>query len=249
MAEAVAATPPKPDYGIDAPVTVKHMFSRGGWTLAFGLALFVMNHNEYPGPSEQILGVLGAIGVTFLAVGAFMVWSSRVAKLQLRNELIDSLVLSGDEKILDVGCGRGLLLIEAAKRLTKGGKATGVDIWTEDLSKNSAEAAKINAKIEGVSDRVRIETGDARKLVYPPANFDVVMSSLAIHNIPDHEERNQAVREMWRVLKPGGKLLIYDIFHTGDYAKVLSECGAQNVARSAMKWLWCVPSRSLTATK
>ncbi len=74
MAEAVAATPPKPDYGIDAPVTVKHMFSRGGWTLAFGLALFVMNHNEYPGPSEQILGVLGAIGVTFLAVGAFMVW-------------------------------------------------------------------------------------------------------------------------------------------------------------------------------
>lgn len=250
MAEAVAAAGiPKPDYGLDAPVVVKSMFSRGGWSLGIGLLMYFINRTEYPEPSANILGVLGSIGVTFLAVGAFMVWSSRVAKLKLREELLDSLALKGDEKVLDVGCGRGLLLIGAAKRLPKG-KATGIDIWSnEDLSANSADAVKQNAKIEGVSDRVRIETGDARKLVYPEANYDVVMSSLAIHNIPEKDDRTAAIREMWRVLKPGGKLLIYDIFKTGEYEKVLRESGASEVTLSGTKFLWCVPSRVLTARK
>ncbi|HLX45281.1 MAG TPA: class I SAM-dependent methyltransferase [Bryobacteraceae bacterium] len=249
MAEAVAQTPPAPDYGLDAPIVVRRMFSRGGWALVIGLAVFFINHDEYPEPSARLLGVLGSIGLTFIAVGAFMVWSSRVGKMRLRDKLLDSLQLKGDEKILDVGCGRGLLLIGAAKRL-KSGKATGIDIWSqEDLSSNSADATKQNAKIEGVSDRVRIENGDARKLVYPDNNYDVVLSSLAIHNIPDSQEREQAIREMWRVLKPGGRILIYDIFRTGEYAKILQESGAQDVTESPMEFLWCVPSRSLTARK
>jgi arsenite methyltransferase len=252
MAEAVAATPPKADYGLDAPVTVKQMFTRGGWFLGIGLLMYFINRGQYPEPSDKILSVLGSIGLWFLAIGAFMVWSSRVAKLKLRDELIDSLELRGDEKVLDVGCGRGLLLIGVAKRLAaKGaGKATGIDLWSqEDLSKNSAEATRQNAKIEGVSDRVRIETGDARKLVYPDANYDVVVSSLAIHNIAEKDERAQAIREMWRVLKPGGKLLIFDIFRTRDYAKILSEAGASDVKLSGMKFLWFVPGWSLSARK
>jgi arsenite methyltransferase len=255
MAEAVAQNqnPPKqataPDYGLDAPTIVKRMFSRGAWALAVALALYFINREEYPGPAARLLSVLGSIGVIFVAVGAFMVWSSRVAKLALRDRLLDSLQLKGDEKILDVGCGRGLLLIGAAKRL-KSGKATGIDIWsTEDLSGNSADATRQNAKLEGVSDRVRIENGDARKLVYPEANYDVVMSSLAIHNIPAREERDQAIREMWRVLKPGGRLLIFDIFRTGDYAKILRDSGATDVTLSGLGFLWCVPSRTLTARK
>lgn len=262
MAEAIAAQgnagkAPHPDYGLDAPPVVHSMFSRGAWTFGIGLAMFLINRSEYPAPAWSLFSALGSIGLTFLAVGAFMVWSSRVAKLKLRDQLLDSLALKGDEKILDVGCGRGLLLIGAAKRLDAGkagsktaGKATGIDIWSDqDLSGNSADATKQNAKLEGVADRVRIETGDARKLVYPDANYDVVMSSLAIHNIPEKEERQQAIREMWRVLKPGGKLLIFDILKTGEYAAVLRECGANDVALSGMKFLWCIPSRILTARK
>jgi arsenite methyltransferase len=249
MAEAVAQLPPSADYGLDAPIVVKRMFSRGGWALAIGVALFFINHDEYPGPSARLLGVLGAIGLTFIAVGAFMVWSSRVGKLHVRDRLLDSLQLKGDEKILDVGCGRGLLLIAAAKRL-KSGKVTGIDIWSqEDQSANSADATKQNAKIEGVSDKVRVENGDARKLVYPDNNYDVVVSSLAIHNIPDSQEREQAIREMWRVLKPGGRILIYDIFRTAEYAKILRASGAQDITESPMEFLWCVPSRSLTGRK
>jgi arsenite methyltransferase len=246
---ATQAEPTKPDYGLDAPAVVRGMFSRGAWTLGIALVLWFMNRAEFPVVALRILAVLGGISVIFFAVGACMVWSSRVAKLQLRDRLLDSLALEGGEKVLDVGCGRGLLAIGAAKRL-RSGKVTGVDVWSKtDLSGNTPEAARANAKLEGVADKVRIENGDARGLVYPDANFDVVVSSLAIHNIPEEQGRQQAVREMFRVLKPGGKLLIYDILRTGEYARILREAGARDVQLSGTSWLWCVPSRTVTAQK
>jgi arsenite methyltransferase len=249
MAEAVAAQPPKPDYGLDAPVVVKRMFTRGAWFAGTGLVLFIINRSQYPAVSARLLAVLGFIGVVFWAAGAFMIWSSRVAKLELRDRLLDLIQFRGDEKVLDVGCGRGLMAIGAAKRL-KSGKATGIDVWSPtDLSGNSADACKQNAKIEGVSDRVRIENGDARHLVYPANHYDVVMSTLAIHNLPEMADREQAVREMWRVLKPGGRVLIYDILHAGEYAKILRGLGATEVTLSELSFLWCVPSRSVLARK
>jgi len=247
---AAAATASGPaDYGLDAPRIVRSMFSRGAWTLAVALVLYVVNRSEYPGPALRMCGVLALIGVFFLAIGAAMVWSSRVAKLRLRDQMLDSLALRGDERVLDVGCGRGLLAIGAAKRL-KNGKVVGIDVWNPlDLSGNTPDAAKANAKIEGVAEKVRIENGDAQKLVYPDNHYDVVVSSLALHNIPEQDARAQSVREMLRVLKPGGKLAIFDIFRTGEYAEVLRAAGAKDVELSKTSFLWCVPGRSLTARK
>jgi cyclopropane fatty-acyl-phospholipid synthase-like methyltransferase len=66
----------------------------------------------------------------------WMLYSSRVGKLRMRGLVIDALGLRGNERVLDVGCGRGLLLIEAAKRLPEG-EAVGLDLWsTRDLSDN-----------------------------------------------------------------------------------------------------------------
>jgi SAM-dependent methyltransferase len=237
------------DYGLDAPGIVKDMFVRGGWFLAFGLALWFMNHVDFPGPAMSLLTALGLVGLAFVAVGAVMVWSSRTGKLQLRDEILNAADIKGDEKILDAGCGRGLLLIGAAKRL-KSGRATGVDIWdTRDLKDNSSESTRENAKLEGVADKVRVESGDVRKLVYPEANFDVVLSNLVVHNLSGADEREQAIREMYRVLKPGGRLAMYDILKTREYAKVLESCGAQNVRLGSMRWLWMVPGWMLTAKK
>jgi arsenite methyltransferase len=247
VAAATASGPA--DYGLDAPRIVRSMFSRAAWTLVVALILYVVNHSEYPGPAARMCGVLSFIGLIFLAVGAVMVWSSRVAKLRLRDQLLDSLGLRGDERVLDVGCGRGLLAIGAAKRL-KNGKVTAIDVWNPfDLSGNSPEAARANVKLEGVADKVRIENGDAQKLVYPDNHYDVVVSSLALHNIPERDARAQAVREMVRVLKPGGKLAIFDLFRTGEYAEVLQASGAKDVELSATRFLWCVPGRGLTARK
>jgi len=248
MAVAAAVSGP-PDYGLDAPTVVRSMFSRGGWTLAFALVMYYINHAEYPGPAARMCGALALIALLFIGVGAIMVWSSRVGKLGLRDRMIESLALKGDEKVLDVGCGRGLLAIGVAKKL-KTGKVTGIDVWSpHDLSGNTAEAARQNAKLEGVLDKVRIEDGDARKLVYPDNLYDVVVSSLTIHNIADQQDRAQAIREMYRVLKPGGKLLIYDIAKTGEYAEILRACGAKDVAMPETHWVWCAPSRSVSAIK
>ncbi len=245
----MAAEITAPDYGLDAPLLVKRMFTRAGWTVAIGLAVFIMNRAEYPGPAGTLLAVFCVIGAIFAGVGGSMVWSSRTGKLDLREKLIDSLDLKGEEKVLDAGCGRGLMTIAAAKRL-KTGKATGVDVWDAGvLSGNSSDAAKANAKVEGVADKVRFETGDIRKLVCPEKSYDVAVSALAIHNIGDEEGRGKAVKEMWRVLKPGGRLLILDLFHVRDYAAVLQEAGAQDVTVTSHGFLWCVPTKSVAAKK
>ena len=93
-----------------------------------------------------------------------------------------------------------------------------------------------NASLEGVSDRVDIETGDMRALPFPDGTFDVVVSSLAIHNISSNAARAQAVAEAWRVLKGGGRLAIADIRATARYAETLSTLGATGVARRRLGW-------------
>ena len=238
----MAETATRPDYGLDSPLTVKAMFWRGGWTFAFGVAMFMMNRAQYPDVSLRILVVLGLIAVAFVVAGFAMVQSSRVGKLEAREKILDALALTGEERVLDWGTGRGLMLVGVAKRL-KGGKVTGLDFTSE------AEAARANAKVEGVLDKVRVDAGDPLKLTYPDKHYDVVVSALALHQVADQDDRDQAIREMLRVLKPGGKLAIYDGLSTGQYAKALQAAGAQNVELSPLSWAWCLPTRSVTAKK
>lgn len=246
---AAAATAANVDYGIDAPLIARGWFGRAGWSLGVGLLFWFMNRQEYPGPSARVFGALALVAVVCAGIGWLKIHSSREGKLALREQLLDQLALKGDEKVLDVGCGRGLLAIGAAKRL-KTGKVTGIDVWNPmDLSDNSVEAARENAKAEGVADRLRFETGDARKLVYPDNLYDAVLSSNALHNLDDDRERERALQEMLRVLKPGGRLVIFDTAETGHYAGVLRECGAQDVTLSPWTFLWCRPSRSVAARK
>jgi ubiquinone/menaquinone biosynthesis C-methylase UbiE len=94
-------------------------------------------------------------------------------------------------------------MIGAAKKLTTG-RSVGIDIWSrKDLSGNSMEATLHNAQLEGVRDRVDVQSGDATAMNFPHDSFDVVVSNLCLHNIPRREGRDQVCREMVRVLKPG----------------------------------------------
>src|SRR5579884_361698 len=245
---AAAAT--KADYGIDAPVVVRRMFGRAGWLLVFAILIWYLNRENAPSHALAILNALGWPGLAFLIAGIVMVWSSRVSKPRLAKKLLDGIPWRGDESVLDVGCGRGLLAIGAAKKLGKAGKVTGVDVWNdEDLSGNSADALRENAKAEGVEGRIRIENADARALPFADSSFDVVLSSLAIHNIDAAEERSKAISEMVRVLKPGGRIAIFDIAHTAEYARDLERLGLADVKLSSTRFLWMLPSRSVSAQK
>jgi arsenite methyltransferase len=240
---------PQADYGLDAPKLVRRFALRGGFLIAFAVVLYFANRNTSPGTAQALASILTCIGLGFWVTAAIMVWSSRAAKLKVRDRMLDGFSWRGDETVLDVGCGRGLLLIGAAKRL-KTGKATGVDIWrSEDLSGNSPEAALRNAKAEGLADRVKIESADVRKLPFGATSFDIVVSSMAIHNIPSSPERAKALREMVRVLKPGGRMAIFDAFHGSEYAKGLQQLGLTEINLSNMTFLWGIPCRTVTARK
>jgi arsenite methyltransferase len=86
----------------------------------------------------------------------------------------------------------------------------------------------------GVAERVELRDGDARQLPFDDRSFDVVVSSMALHNIPGAGGRAAAVGEIVRVLKPGGHLAILDFRHTGQYAAVLAAAGLGEVHRSAL---------------
>jgi arsenite methyltransferase len=157
------------------------------------------------------------------------IYTTRWGKFQVWAKLLSQLELRDDEHLLDMGCGRGAVLLMAAKLLPNG-HATGVDLWkTSDQSGNAATVTQHNAELEGVAGRVTLQTGDMQKLPFPDDSFDVVLSSLAIHNIHTADGRAQAIDEAVRVLKPGGKILIADIRQTQFYAQRLRELGMTGV--------------------
>jgi ubiquinone/menaquinone biosynthesis C-methylase UbiE len=237
------------NYGIDAPEVVRRFFILGATAITFGVFLIILRHFDVLGRAAGLIGPCVSIGATFLLMACAMLWGSRVWKLRLRDKLISGIAWRGDERVLDVGCGHGLLLIACAKRLTTG-IAIGVDIWQkEDQAGNSPEATTENARLEGVAERIELMDGDARDLPFENDAFDVIVSSWALHNIYDKAGRDQAIREIARVLKPGGHLAIVDIRHTSAYAQVLRVSGMANVKRHTPNFLFVIPSYRLTASK
>ena len=236
------------NYGIDAPDVVKRLVILGLIGMLFGMTL-IFASNSMPRLLKILTGPALSIGFTFLLAALLMIWGSKFWKLRLRDKMINELTLRGDEVVLDVGCGHGLLLIGAAKRLTKG-KAVGIDLWQQkDQAGNSAEATMANAHIEGVADRIELKDGDMRDLPFEDKSFDVIVSSWAIHNIYEQAGREKAIREIVRVLRPGGRISIVDIRHAPEYALAFAECGMKDVQTKGPNFLFVIPSYRVIATK
>ncbi|HLF01814.1 MAG TPA: class I SAM-dependent methyltransferase [Anaerolineales bacterium] len=182
--------------------------------LGIGLivAAFAMFRN-----GQTLLGGIGfGLSVLFIVplilMGLFVRWK-RNRSLELRRQILDSILWRGDEKVLDVGCGNGLLLNGAAMRLT-GGEAIGIDIWADHGGGGTQELLWRNARVEKVADKIEFREVDARKMPFERATFDVVVSSGAMHHISrTPADFDQALHEMIRVLKPGGQIVIADVAH------------------------------------
>lgn len=240
------------NYGIDAPGVVRNFFAIGTVLLIAGLAARALLASERIAPTTwtRILAVNGTItGAICLVMGCWMLASSKWLKQQVARALLDARAWRGDESVLDIGCGRGLVAVAAARRVPHG-KVTGVDIWQErDLGGNDPAAIRANAEAAGVADRLAVDTGDARALPYRDAAFDVVASMTALHNIPDKAGRRAALAEAWRVTRPGGQILIFDIRHARAYAAQLRAAGAVDVALKGPILLWGPIGWRFSATK
>jgi ubiquinone/menaquinone biosynthesis C-methylase UbiE len=207
----------KPNYGIDAPGLVRFFFIAGIAALAlFVIVLLSPIVGQLP---KIVLGMLLGIATTYLlGMGCFMLYGSKVMKLKDRDKLLNLVQWSGRELVLDVGCGRGLMLVGAAERLISG-KAIGIDLWQQrDQANNSSAAALSNAVIAGVAERIEVKTADMRQLPFPDNYFDVVLSSWAVHNLEAEADREKALDEMIRVLKPEGSVILADIIYQQEYA-------------------------------
>ena len=237
---------PRGEYGYDAPYALVIF---GCLAIACGVGAVIASRLQ-----TYVFFTITFYFVFFLANTASFLYTTRRGKFLEWERILDDLHLCGDEMVLDMGCGRGAVLTAVARRLTTG-RVTGVDIWSRmDQSGNARDVALRNASLEGVSDRVHIETADMQALPFSGAKFDLVVSSMAVHNIRSNADRKRAISEAFRVIKPGGRIVIADIRATLVYADALRTLGASEVKRRRLGWRfwWGNPMAAttlLTASK
>ena len=244
---------PRGRYGVDgdyrlipAPVVL------AGYLLLCLAATFLAGFWLATGRTPSGLGA-AAVAVLLVAAGLSVRRFSRRGKFEVWAHLLTGVGLRGDERVLDLGCGRGAVLLTAAKLVPRG-SAVGVDIWRADQTGNSMQATLANAQAEGVADRVELHTRDMTDLQFPDESFDLVVSNLAIHNLPDNDARRAAIDEAVRVLRPGGHVVIADLGFTRLYSTRLQHCSMADVSRRDLGWRawWGLPffrTHAVTATK
>jgi arsenite methyltransferase len=221
----------KPDYGIDAPAVMRNLFLIGGACLLLGI---FGPHRLHLGPVEILPRTALLWTAAFLlGEGSLFLLYVKVGKFKHRDFMLNMHLWRGDEQVLDVGCGRGLLLAGAAKRILAldpneigRGHATGIDVWSNvDMGGNSSAATLHNLTLEGVAHRCTLVSQPAQEMTFPNESFDVIVSNLCLHNIYEKLPRLLALNQIVRVLKPGGIALISDYKRTKEYAAEFASLG------------------------
>jgi ubiquinone/menaquinone biosynthesis C-methylase UbiE len=114
---------------------------------------------------------------------------------------VERLALATGARVLDVGCGSGASVLPAAQAVGPSGFVTGVDLSARLLDRARAKA---KAKARGLAN-IEFRLADMTSLGYPDDRFDAVISVFSIFFVPDMEG---LIRELWRMVRPGGKLAV-----------------------------------------
>ncbi len=148
---------------------------------------------------------------------------------RLREITLDLVSLQPGEKVLDVGCGTGSLVIAARRRVGPSGAVTGIDPAPEMIARARKKATRAGAD-------VRFEAAVIESLPFGNDEFDVVLSSLMIHHLPKRI-RAAGFAELHRVLKPSGRFLAVDFKPpTGAVGRFLTHVGlGHGMARNEIR--------------
>ena len=212
----------KVNYGFDAPGIMRNLIIFGALTVFAGFATPLLFDNIILKYISYLIVLAGSI---FFILGIAMFAYGIKGKYRTRDLMLSKIKWTGNENVLDIGTGQGLLMNGVATYLTTG-KSVGIDIWNaKDLSNNTIDRTLRNAELEGVKNKIEVRNEDARNLSFEDNSFDVILSLLCIHNIEDKSEQEKACFEIARVLKPNGTALIGDYIPTTDYAKAFTKAG------------------------
>jgi ubiquinone/menaquinone biosynthesis C-methylase UbiE len=133
----------------------------------------------------------------------FVVWLLTLGReRRLRDTMIRLARLGAGESVLDVGCGTGTLAILAKGAVGPTGEVYGIDPSPEMIARAQKKARKAGAEIA-------LQTGTAQELPFADARFDVALSTLMLHHLA-RAARVQCLREIKRVLRPQGRVLVVD---------------------------------------
>jgi arsenite methyltransferase len=238
----------KEGYGIDQPRVVIQLVTAGLITIVTG---FVVASAVKVNPDLVAIFLIGMplCGLLILAIAASFYWSSRLGKPREVERLVREVPWGGTEVALDVGCGRGLMMVDAAKRLHEG-YSVGVDLWKSgDLSGNNPQSIWTNAREAGAGDKVFAITADARYLPIADGSVDVAMSAMTIHLVGGSADRKAALRELARVLKEGGRIAVLDAGGGGEYASSLRDNGIVDIRLKRLRYRSFPPLHSVAGRK
>ena len=159
-------------------------------------------------PSRGVQGQAGDAGFT-PALGfhrltpLFDVVAAVVARdRSIKRRVLASAAIAEGEEVLDVGCGTGTLAVKAARAAR--------DVTVTGLDADPAILAKARHRAAGAELQIRFDEAMSNRLPYPDESFDVVLSTLFFHHLPD-EAKHQTAAEVARVLRPGGRLVVADL--------------------------------------
>ena len=192
---------------------------------AAGAIFFIVLTIKQSAPSKYI-DIAFAIGLTLQVIfylhtslrGKFRIWRRLVAQLP-----------TPPGRVLDVGCGRGMVLITALTAYQHA-EGVGLDLWrSRDQTGNDPLTTMENAQLNHVEKRVQLVTESMADMSLPSDSFDAVLANVAIQNIKSRDGRRDAIANIYRVTKPGGQIRIVDIQFIKEYRDDLVALGAIDV--------------------
>jgi len=190
----------------------EHEFDFGGsrlfetFPLILGAIFFIASIGifyYFKSPYIQVLSLpLILLSANFF-MGTYVTWNfSKTDNMTL--PFVD-LFSSDEDLILDAGCGSGRGTVELSK-VSKDGQIVALDLFDSSESISSKELLEKNLEIAGITDKVRIVRGDVTDIEFEDNTFDAAISVLLVNNLG--EAKLKGLKELFRVLKPGSKILI-----------------------------------------